>query len=160
MSWSCASTHSLNLYCDGKTEWPLILNTSSTSRVLWRTQSPASCSPQTPTRFSQKEAVSIWAPRGLGKRLKPWFSTKRHCKPWPQQHQSDALQAGWGCLHSSGTCREGFVFLAPAKSNYPRSATSCAHQLLSQRSETSQVTFRAAKRQLCEARFTISFGKR
>lgn len=75
MSWSCASTHSLNLYCDGKTEWPLILNTSSTSRVLWRTQSPASCSPQTPTRFSQKEAVSIWAPRGLGKRLEPWFPT-------------------------------------------------------------------------------------
>lgn len=136
VTWSCAFIHSPNLFCDGKTEWPLILTTSSTSRVLWRTWSPPSCSPQTPTRFSQKEAVGIWALRGLGKRLKP--PTKRLMtpnkegtpNPDPSSISLMLYKLVGVVLHSSGTYREGFVFLALAKSNYPRPATSCFNAVL------------------------------
>lgn len=68
--------YTLKLHCDGKIEWPSILNTSLTSRVLWRMQIPASCSPQTPTHFSQKEAVWIWAPEGAWKEIETMTPNK------------------------------------------------------------------------------------
>lgn len=110
---------------------PLILNTSSTSRVLWRTQSPASYNPQTHTHTStRRKLCESGLPGGLERDWSHDSQQRGHSKPWPQQHQSHALQAGWGCLHSSSTHREGFVFSALAKSNYPRSTTSCFNAVL------------------------------
>lgn len=113
-----------------------------------------------PHASPRKKLCQSGLPGGLERDWNHDSQQRGHPKPWPQLHQSHALPAVWGCLHSSGTYREGFVSSALAKSDYPRSATSHAHYMLSQRSETSRITFRAAKRQLCEPGFTISFGKR
>lgn len=71
----------------------------------------------THTLLPEGSCVNLGSRGGLERDWNHDSQQRGHSKPWPQQHQLHDLQAGWCCLHSSGTYREGFVFSDLAKSN-------------------------------------------
>lgn len=164
VTWSCASTHSLNLYCDGKTECPWFSThpQPQESSEGHKAQHPTTLR-HTHTHLYQKEAVWIWAPRGLGKRLKPWLPTKRALQTLTPAASVSRFASWLGLFAFLRHTQGGVCLLSSCKIQLPKIYNQllqcCAHHLLSQRSETSQQSISAAKRQLWKPDFTISFGK-
>lgn len=140
------SQHILNLKSPLKDTKPSILQPSDTH-----------------THFYQKEAVWIWAPRGLGKRLKPWLPTKRALQTLTPAASVSRFASWLGLFAFLRHTQGGVCLLSSCKIQLPKIYNQllqcCAHHLLSQRSETSQQSISAAKRQLWKPDFTISFGK-
>lgn len=93
-----------------------------------------SSSPPTPTGFSQKEAVWIWAPKGLGKRLKPWLPTKRALQT-PTPAASVSCFTSWlGLFAFLRHIQGGVCLLSACKIQLPKICNQrlrlCTHQPL------------------------------